>query len=190
MHTLIPIVDKVVLEKFEDGKEHWVSTTKMPLIDINSDVVGVWGISKIVTELKNAEIEAQEKASESKTLKNKLFRQQGEYQAIVKAVDASTYLVEYNIDGFITRTNEAMLSLMEKSTAQVLGKHHSEFFKTKFDDDDSYKEFWNELHQGIIKQRVFKGKLGSKSVMLNETYSPVKDVDGKVEKIIVIAVKE
>ena len=190
MSTLVPIVDNIVYEKFDDGKEQWVSTTKMPLVDTNGDVIGVWGISKIVTDLKKAELEAQERATETKTLKSKLTKQQAEYQAIVKAVDSSTFVVEYNREGFITRTNEAMLNLLGKSAAQLLGKHHSDFFKPKIEDDETYKMFWSDLQKGIIHSRTFKGKIGQKSVSLLETYSPVIDSEGNVVKIICIAVKE
>lgn len=190
MRSMIPVVDQVVHEKFDDGKDQWVSTTKMPLIDEYGDVVGVWGISKIITDLKRAEIEAQEKASEASTLKNKLVKQQAEYLAIVKAVDSSTLVIEYNREGFITRTNDSMLGLMEKTAAQVLGKHHSEFFRMKLDDEDSYRDFWADLQKGIIRQRTFKGKVGQKTLTLNETYSPVVDNEGQVLKIIAIAVKE
>jgi len=189
MRTLIPVVDNVVHEVFDDGKDQWVSTTKMPLIDTNGDVVGVWGISKIVTDLKKAEIEAQEKAAEAQSLKNKLVKQQAEYHAIVKAVDSSTLLIEYTREGFISRTNESMLNLMEKTTAQVLGRHHSEFFRMKLDDDDSSRQFWEDLQKGIVRQRSFKGKVGQKTPTLTETYSPVIDSEGIVIKIIAIAVR-
>lgn len=69
------------------------------------------------------------------------------------------------------------------------GKHHSEFFRTKADDDASYQEFWDDLHRGIVRQRVFKGSVGGSRLVLNETYSPVKDSEGNVEKIIAIAVR-
>ncbi|HOP03235.1 MAG TPA: PAS domain-containing protein [Tenuifilaceae bacterium] len=190
MRSLVPLVDNVVHEKFDDGKEQWVSTTKMPLLDSNGDVIGVWGISKIVTDLKKAELDAQEMAKETKTLKSKLTKQQAEYQAIVKAVDSSTYVVEYNPEGFITRTNEPMLTLLGKSAAQLLGKHHSDFFRQKLDDDETYKNFWSDLQKGIIHSQSFKGKIGSKNVNLLETYSPVVDSNGNVVKIICIAVKE
>ncbi len=62
MNTRNPIIDHVVHEQFDDGREQWVSTTKMPLFDDTGEVVGVWGISKIVTDLKQAEIVANAKA--------------------------------------------------------------------------------------------------------------------------------
>jgi len=71
----------------------------------------------------------------------------------------------------------------------VAGKHHADFFRTKADDDASYHDFWDDLRRGIVRQRVFKGSVGGSRLVLNETYSPVKDSEGSVEKIIAIAVR-
>jgi len=189
IHTQIPIVDNVVHEKFDDGKDQWVSTTKMPLIDTKGEVVGTWGISKIITDLKNAEIEAQKMASESKKLKSMITLQEGEYQAIVKALDAATFVTEYNPDGFIVRINETMRSVLGISSTEIAGKHHSDFFRMKSEDDIIYQEFWKDLRNGIIRQRLFKANINSSRIVLNETYSPVTNLEGKVEKIIAISIR-
>ena len=114
---------------------------------------------------------------------------EGEYKAIVKALDSTTFVSEYTTDGHIIRINEPLQTILGKASADVEGKHHSEFFRTKADDDASYQEFWDDLHRGIVRQRVFKGSVGGSRLVLNETYSPVKDSEGNVEKIIAIAVR-
>ncbi|MFP4556196.1 MAG: PAS domain-containing protein [Bacteroidales bacterium] len=189
MRSMQPIVDDVVHEQFEDGKDQWVSTTKMPLFNTSGEVVGTWGISKIITDLKKAELKAQELADEAEKLKGMITTNEGEYEAIVKAIDSTTFLAEYTPDGFIIRINEPLQTIMGKTTSEVATKHHSEFFKTKADDEASYQEFWDDLRKGIIRQRVFKGTIGGSRLTLNETYSPVRDDDGNIEKIIAIAVR-
>jgi methyl-accepting chemotaxis protein len=190
MRSTTPIVDHVVHEKFDDGKEQWVSTTKMPLISTFGEVVGTWGISKIITDLKQAEIKAQEYAQEAEKLKGMANSHEGEYKAIVKAIDSTTFLAEYTVDGNVIRINEPLQAIMGKSSAEIAGKHHSEFFRTKADDDASYTEFWEDLRKGYVLQRVYKGTIGGSRLTLNETYSPVFDNEGKVEKIIAIAVRD
>ncbi|MDD2278830.1 MAG: PAS domain-containing protein [Bacteroidales bacterium] len=189
MRNKTPIVDKVVHEKFEDGREQWVSTTKMPLIDTKGEVVGTWGISKIITDLKMAELKAQKLADEAEKLKSQTTSHEGEYQAIVKAIDSTTFLVEYSTDGIILRINDPLKAVLGKLAAEITGKHHEEFFRTKSDDDASYQQFWDDLRKGIIRQRVFKGTIGGARLTLNETYSPVLDKKGNIEKIIAIAVR-
>jgi PAS domain S-box-containing protein len=55
--TGIPIIDKVEKETFENGRLHWVSTTKNPLRDEEGLVIGTFGISRDITKSKLAELE-------------------------------------------------------------------------------------------------------------------------------------
>lgn len=55
MGTRQPKIDYIEKEVMTDGSEHWVSTTKMPLINRKDEVVGTFGISRDVTRLKKLE---------------------------------------------------------------------------------------------------------------------------------------
>lgn len=55
MATRKPKIDYIEKEIMTDGSEHWVSTTKMPLINNKGEVVGTFGISRDVTRLKKLE---------------------------------------------------------------------------------------------------------------------------------------
>lgn len=55
MTTRQPKIDYIEKEVMTDGSEHWVSTTKMPLINHKGEVVGTFGISRDVTQLKKLE---------------------------------------------------------------------------------------------------------------------------------------
>lgn len=57
METRKPKIDYIEKEVMTDGSEHWVSTTKMPLINSKGEVVGTFGISRDVTRLKKLEID-------------------------------------------------------------------------------------------------------------------------------------
>ena len=189
MHNKTPIVDNLVHEKFDDGTTQWVSTTKMPLVDTKGNVVGTWGISKIVAQPQKEQPKAKTAATKIEPPKEVICEHEYEYQAIIKAVESTTFVVEYQTDGTILYINDALLSIMGQAANAIVGKHHAEFFKTKADNEASYNEFWDDLSRGIIRQRVFKGSLGGSRLALNETYSPVINKEGKVEKIIAIAVK-
>jgi len=51
-----PILGLEEKETWADGHETWVSTSKMPLRDANGDIIGVFGISRDITEHQLAEI--------------------------------------------------------------------------------------------------------------------------------------
>ncbi len=189
MATKNPVINHVVHEQFDDGREQWVSTTKMPLFDDNGEVVGVWGISKIVTDLKQAEIVANTKAKEAETLRKTIEAKENEYKALAVAIDAKTLVIQYTINGAIISANTSMLSLIGKQSIDVIGKQQAEIFESS-DSEAAQLELWSDLMKGIVVNRRFKGKVNGKKIVMNETYSPVTNSLGAVEKIICISVKE
>lgn len=52
-----PILGKVEKETWLDGSITWVSTSKYPLLDSEGNIIGTWGVSRNITELKKAEEE-------------------------------------------------------------------------------------------------------------------------------------
>jgi PAS domain S-box-containing protein len=51
INTKKPMIDFLEKETKEDGTEFWMSTTKMPLVNLNGEIVGTFGISRDVTKL-------------------------------------------------------------------------------------------------------------------------------------------
>lgn len=51
MHTKSPIINKVLVEKLNDGVDHKIAITILPLIEEKEGIIGVLGITKIITNL-------------------------------------------------------------------------------------------------------------------------------------------
>ena len=51
IRTKSPIINKVYLETLNDGVEHKIAVTILPLIDDKDGIIGVLGITKIITDL-------------------------------------------------------------------------------------------------------------------------------------------
>ena len=60
METGKPIVAVIERETWADRADTWVSTTKMPLKDASGNIVGTFGISRDITELKRMQDELQQ----------------------------------------------------------------------------------------------------------------------------------
>jgi len=72
METRKPILGKVEMEIWQDGSVKWVSTSKYPLFDKMGNIIGTWGISRDITELKVVEEELERVNKELRELNQTL----------------------------------------------------------------------------------------------------------------------
>lgn len=84
--TGIPILGKEEKETWADGHETWVTTSKMPLRDDDGTIIGIFGISRDITEHKKAEIRAAIFADE-----NRQFREEMETELQMAAELQKTF---------------------------------------------------------------------------------------------------
>jgi methyl-accepting chemotaxis protein len=80
MTTRKPKIDYIEKEIMTDGSEHWVSTTKMPLVNSKGEVVGTFGISRDVTRLKKLETDVLNKD-------RSLVEEKKQYEVKIKALE-------------------------------------------------------------------------------------------------------
>ena len=73
-----------------DGRETWVSTTKMPLRNSDGQTIGIFGISHDITERKRAEQAIQQ-------LNADLEKQAEQLQAANKELEAFSYSVSHDL---------------------------------------------------------------------------------------------
>ncbi|MDF7822578.1 SpoIIE family protein phosphatase [Pontiellaceae bacterium B12227] len=107
MKTGKPILGIEEKETWADGHETWVSTSKMPLHNDDGDIVGTFGISRDITEHKQAEIRASTYAEENRRFREEMeaeLQMAGElqktffpksYPVFPDGVDAADSLVRF-----------------------------------------------------------------------------------------------
>ncbi|MGA3245244.1 MAG: PAS domain S-box protein [Bacteroidota bacterium] len=105
-----PLVGLEEKETWPDGRETWVSTTKMPLRDRAGQIIGTFGISRDITDRKRAE-EAL-RGSEEK------------YKILFAGAREAIFIAEAE-SGIILDCNEAACSLIERPKEELIGKHQS-----------------------------------------------------------------
>lgn len=67
-----PLVGHIEHEQMPDGQEYWVLTSKMPLISATGEIVGTFGISRDITEIKDAEQKLEYALSRNRLLADNL----------------------------------------------------------------------------------------------------------------------
>jgi len=173
MQTRKGIVNQLQREILPDGSVIWNSITKLPLLTNQGECIGTFGISKNVTDVKTLEIEAQ--------------RREAELNGVLNAVKASTYTVEYDMQGKITDVNDAFVKLLKIKKEEIIGSHHKDGYDKNNISEKEYKQFWTDLKQGKICHQKNHLQINDVEVWLSETYTPIKDSEGNVDRIFKIA---
>ncbi len=162
---------QVVPGQFErvtkSGRTVWLEATYNPLLDERGKVVGV---VKFATDI-TAQVQSNHKSA-----------------ALVKAIDQSHIMIEFDLRGNVLEANPVFLQVMGYTAAELAGKHHSFFTEPEYAASDAYRRFWSDLCSGKLFTGEYKrlGK-GGKEVWLQAAYSPTVGSDGKVNGVVKVA---
>ncbi|HEY0655224.1 MAG TPA: PAS domain S-box protein [Chryseosolibacter sp.] len=140
-------------------------------------------------ELRAQEEEMRQNMEELQATQEEILRKTNEAESRFRAVNESGIAsIEFNLDGTIIAANENFLTLMEYSAAEVVGKHHRMFVTPSLASSAEYKQFWQDLANGIPRpgqyERVTKS---GRKVTIQGSYSIIRDVSGKPVRILKLA---
>lgn len=143
---------------------------------------------KQAAEMSEQEEEMRQNMEELQATQEEAARRENEISSILNAIDATSLVVEYDMNGYITKINDKFLSILEIPKNDIIGVHHSNF-TSKARTENSYIEFWKKLQDGqsITTVEVIK-LLNGKKLWLNQNYSPILNMDNQPYKIINIAI--
>ena len=109
----------------------------------------------------------------------------------IDAINRSTALISFNIDGFITDVNSIFLETMgykSNEKNKVVGKHHSVFVSYEYSKSDEYIKFWENLRKGKYFDGIFeRRKVDGSIVYLQASYNPILDSKGNITDVVKIA---
>lgn len=180
----------------------WTKETFTPILNLNRFVTKVMSFILDVTEQKileeriqnqlhqaqDLEREMRHTIDELHSIQEEITNKDIERKGVMEALNFSTNMVEYDLDGKITFINNAYLSLLNMNANDVVGTHHN--YRMQFTENQlrEYQQFWEDLRNGIHKKEINKIDLGNKVIWLLETYTPVKNNINKVFKVLKIAI--
>lgn len=189
------VIELASLSKFKVHEVDFIKelaksiATTLHSVKVNALTAELFMKSKEQAEMMAAqEEEMRQNMEELQATQEEAARKTFELEGLVSALNASSYVMEYDISGFVTNINEGYLKLLGIKREEVIGMHHTDGIIMSDHDKEDYTKFWGELQKGFIKKRKTKLKARNETVMLLETYTPILDQHGEVSKILKIAI--
>ncbi len=179
----------------------WTQETLTPISDSSGNPYKVMTFIVDISEQKKLELKTHEQLDKSQAQEEelrenmeklhetqvKMKEQETEMKGVLDALNSSTNMVEYDLDGFIIFVNDAYLNLLDLKREEVIGKHHKYKIELSEKEEKEYENFWKELIRGKTKKEINNFIVNGKNIWLLETYTPIRDEKGKVYKILKIA---
>jgi len=110
MRTGVPILGKEEKETWADGHETWVSTSKFPLWDDDGEIVGTFGISRDITNHKQAAA---------------LYKSEERFRSIVESI--SDWVWEVDADGVYIYCSNKVETILGYQPDEMIGKTPFDF---------------------------------------------------------------
>jgi len=146
-----PIVGNVEKEKFKDGTIRYVSSTKMPLLDEKGNVIGTFGISRDVTQIKQLELEVKEhnealkiQQEELKAINEELKTQEEELRVANEELAEQTKVLAESEKNLQVQQEELRVTNEELETKSELLQQQK---KEILEKNDNLLKIQNELKQ-------------------------------------------
>ncbi len=149
------------------GREVWLEASYLPVRDERGRVTRV---IKLATDI-TAQVEAEHA-----------------HDSLLKAIDRSMAVIEFNLAGEVLEANDNFLQTMGYRLEEIRGRHHSLFCEPQEAGSDAYRRFWQRLNQGeYIADRFKRIAKNGRTVWLRATYNPLYDASGRLYGVVKFA---
>lgn len=103
----------------------------------------------------------------------------------VAAINHAQAVIEFTLDGIITKANNNFLGAVGYTLDEVVGKHHSIFMQGTEANTPEYKEFWRKLAAGEYVAGQFKRRAkDGRDVWIEASYNAILDMRGRPYKVV------
>ncbi len=162
------IWNRVVTNKSKSGELYWVDSYIKGEFNLKGELKGFISIRNDVSDAKKKELE----------IRNRM-----------NAINQSNAVIEFDLTGTIMYANKNFCDTMGYSMEEIVGKHHSIFLTEDYSKSLEYKEFWNILKGGeFVSAQFMRLKKNGDEIWLQATYNPIFNNDGRVIRIMKIAI--
>jgi PAS domain S-box-containing protein len=148
----------------KQGNEIWLRATYTPVKNAQGELYKVKGLAMDVTE-------------------EKVLRQKNNNQ--LKAIDRSSAVAEFDLEGNILYANELFLDMMGYTQEELEGAHHCLFVEDEYSNTTECEKFWPTLASGqFIEGEFWRIHKNGESVWIKGSYTPVLDLNNQPYKVV------
>ncbi|MEX1665233.1 methyl-accepting chemotaxis protein [Zhongshania arctica] len=148
----------------KDGSLFWIQASYNPVFDKSGNVSRIVKVAADITSQKLRNID---------------------YKGQIEGIGLNQAVIQFDVSGTITLANDNFLKAVGYTRNEVVGKHHSMFVDPTYRQSAEYRRFWTDLSNGQAKVGEFSRVTKSgKNIWLQATYTPIKDLEGKVFKVV------
>ncbi|MDN6857384.1 PAS domain-containing methyl-accepting chemotaxis protein [Pseudomonas sp. CAN2814] len=111
-----------------------------------------------------------------------------EHENLIEALQRSTAVIEFNLQGEVLAANDRFLNAMGYSLQQIQGKHHRMFCEPAEYNSAQYDAFWAKLRRGeFVADRFKRVDSRGREVWLEASYNPIIDAHDRLYKVVKFA---
>ncbi len=108
--------------------------------------------------------------------------------ATFQALSTQLAKIEFNPQGIVIWVNDNFARTLGYTPEELIGVHHRKFCLPAFADSPTYLNMWDDLRAGkALSDRIQRVRRDGRTVWLEATYAPVKDVSGTVIGVVKVA---
>lgn len=105
---------------------------------------------------------------------NTLSLQVLERSAVLRALEHSLAMIEFDVTGEVLWVNDIFAKAMGYSAQEMIGLKHKQFCPPHIAEHASYQMFWKRLKEGqVFQEKVQRTTKNGDSLWLEATYTPV-----------------
>jgi PAS domain S-box-containing protein len=138
-------------------------------------------------EMSAQEEEMRQNMEELKATQEEAHRKSTEMQEYIKALNYTSYVAEYDLNGKIAFVNDAYLKLFNITREEAIGQNHSDNIDFTKEQKKQYDQFWNDLKNGKIRRQKTQVTINGNTFTFMESYTPIYNEEGNIYKILKIA---
>ena len=144
-------------------------------------------VLKDLTENKKAQEEVEQKIHQLEALNRQAELSKEEMQLLIDGVKEVSLYAEYDKDRKIIDINDKFLNLLSTKKSDMLGVKQGAF-ETDKEKKKEFDQLWRDLNAGKTRKIVQHITVNGKNLYFSEVYIPVKNSEGKIYKIINLAI--